>query len=221
MSDTGTGNVDAAISAATALYRNEPAGIRAFVQARRWLAPVGAIVRRVPATGSVLDVGCGHGLFSLILASADPARRIVGVDPSPAKMAVAMRVGRPFPNLTFRQEPIDAIGDERFAAILILDVLYLLPPALKLDLLTACRRRLAAGGVLLVKTNDTTPAWKYRIARAQESAMTALGLTMGGGELYFLSARENAAMIERAGFTVEIERLSHWTPYPHMLMRAR
>jgi hypothetical protein len=80
---------------------------------------------------------------------------------------------------------------------------------------------LRPGGALIVKTNDTQPAWKYRVARAQETLMTALGLTMGGGELHFLSARENAALLAGAGFSVAVQRLQHWSPYPHVLYVAR
>jgi len=39
----------------------------------------------------------------------------------------------------------------------------------------------------VLKTNDTTPAWKYRVARLQEQAMTGIGLTLGHGDLHFFS----------------------------------
>jgi SAM-dependent methyltransferase len=69
------------------LYRHEPLATRLFVRARRLLAPLDAVAAEVPAAGAVLDVGCGHGLFSLALAAADATRRVLGVDPSPAAPA--------------------------------------------------------------------------------------------------------------------------------------
>ena len=57
-------------------------------------------------------------------------------------------------------------------------------------------------GVFVVKTNDTQPAWKYRVARLQEQAMTGIGLTMGHG-LYFQGRAQNANLLERAGFHYE------------------
>lgn len=207
--------------AARKLYRNEARGTRAFVFARHMLAPLAAIAARVPSEGAVLDVGCGHGLFSLALASADPARRIVGIDPSPAKISVAVRAGAGFSNVGFREGIVESITDERFEAIVVLDVLYLLPEPLKRSLLDACRRLLAPNGVFLLKTNDTHPAWKYAVARAQEKLMTGIGLTLGTGELHFRSCAENAALLRAAGFAPEIHHLSHWTPYPHTLFVAR
>ncbi|MBM3512998.1 MAG: class I SAM-dependent methyltransferase [Alphaproteobacteria bacterium] len=202
-------------------YRHESLGIRAFVAARRLLAPLDAIVRQVPAQGAVLDLGCGHGVFCLALAAASPDRWIVGVDPSPQKIVVAKRVGASFPNLRFQQGLIDSVAHERFDVIIVLDVLYLMPPPKKLELLQGCRRMLAAGGVLLLKTNDTHPAWKYHVARAQERLMTGMGLTMGSGKLHFMSSGENADLLRRAGFSVETVHLRHWSPYPHVLFIAR
>ncbi len=208
-------------AAARKLYRGEAGGTRAFVLARHVLAPLAAVAARVPADGAVLDVGCGHGLFSLALASADPARRIVGIDPSPAKIAVARRAGKGFPSVEFREALVQAVTGERFEAIAVLDVLYLLPDHLKRSLLDACRKLLAPAGVLLLKTNDTHPAWKYAVARAQEKVMTGIGLTLGTGGLHFRSCAENAALLRGAGFAPEIHHLAHWSPYPHTLFVAR
>lgn len=213
-------NAPADFAAARRLYSNESAGTRLFVRARNLLAPWSDIAACVPPTGDVLDVGCGHGLFSVALAAADPVRRIVGVDPSPAKIAVAKRAGASLSNVVFRQDLVEAV-EGQFDVIVVLDVLYLLPDERKKSLLAACRQRLMPDGVLLVKTNDTHPAWKYQVARAQEKLMTGLGLTLGTGKLHFRSCTENAASLREAGFAPEIRHLSHWTPYPHTLFIAR
>lgn len=208
-------------AAARRRYAGEPLGTRLFVLARRILAPLPAIAAHVPSAGAILDVGCGHGLFSLALASADPTRRIVGIDPSPAKISVAVRAGRALGNAEFREGVVESIHGEAFAAIVVLDVLYLLPEAQKKSLLDACRRLLAPGGALILKTNDTHPAWKYFVARTQERLMTGTGLTLGTGKLHFRSCAENASLLRAAGFQAEIHHLAHWTPYPHTLFVAR
>lgn len=203
------------------LYRDEPLGTRLFVRARRLLAPMPLIAARVPRAGPLLDVGCGHGLFSLAMAAADPLRRIVGIDPSPVKIEVARRVGASFGNVQFREGIVESIEGDTFTAITVLDVLYLLPDAQKKSLLAACRRLLAPHGTLVVKTNDTHPAWRFQVARLQEKLMTGAGLTLGTGELHFRSCAENAALLRAAGFAVEIHHLAHWSPYPHTLFVAR
>ncbi len=208
-------------SAALKLYGDEPLATRCFLRLRRWLSPAKAIAAQVPALGSVLDIGCGHGLFPLALACANPSRRILGVDPSAAKIAIAARAGRTCPNVAFRHGLVDGDGGERFDVILLIDVLYLLAYEEKLAILQTCRKLLAPGGVLIVKASDTEPRWKYAVARAQERLMTGIGLTLGHGQLHFLSRQQNTELLSRAGFASEAHRLAHWTPYPHVLFVAR
>jgi 2-polyprenyl-3-methyl-5-hydroxy-6-metoxy-1,4-benzoquinol methylase len=208
-----------AISRSLARYGRQPLPIRAFVRARHCLTPLARILAELPERGRILDVGCGHGLFANALALGSPERRVVGVDPSPAKIAVA-RATAAGSNVRFVQGVVQALDERGFDGIAILDVLYLLPVEEKLAVLRACRERIAPDGVLVLKTNDTRPAWKYRVARLQEQAMTGIGLTMGRG-LYFLSREQNAALLELAGFHPRTVVLRSRLPYPHVMFVSR
>lgn len=203
------------------LYEGETLGIRLFVRARRLLAPLERVAASVPPTGNVLDLGCGHGLFSLRLALASPDRRVLGVDPSSVKLEVARRASQGLPNLEFRLGTVDEVEKQSFQVITLLDVLYLLPVEEKLHILRRCRQLLAPDGLLLIKANDIHPGWKYAVAWLQEWGMTTVGLTLGHGNLYFLSCEANRSLLQQAGFDVQVLHLSHWTPYPHALFLAR
>jgi 2-polyprenyl-3-methyl-5-hydroxy-6-metoxy-1,4-benzoquinol methylase len=213
-----------ALARALALYADEPLSVRLHVQARHWLAPLQRIADHVPPRGRVLDVGCGHGLFGNLLALESPCRQVLGVDPMASKIAVAQRVARALPNASYRVgSAADALEDRPpagYDVVTILDVLYLLPPPAKLALLQACRALLAPHGLLLLKTNDTAPAWKYHWARFEERLMTGLGATQGQG-LHFFSAAQNQALLAEAGFRARVVRLDNWLPYPHVLFVAR
>ena len=201
-------------------YRGQALGIQGFVLARHLLAPLARVLAAVPPRGRLLDVGCGHGLFANAAALGSPERQVFGVDPSGAKIAVARASSAGLPNVRYLQGTVQEIAERDFDAISILDVLYLLPIEEKLALLRACRQRIAPDGVLIMKTNDTRPPWKYRVARLQEEAMTGLGLTMGHG-LYFLSREQNAGLLELAGFRPATVDLNNWLPYPHVMFVSR
>jgi 2-polyprenyl-6-hydroxyphenyl methylase/3-demethylubiquinone-9 3-methyltransferase len=201
-------------------YRHQPIGIRGFVLARHLLAPMARILAAMPPAGRLLDVGCGHGLFANALALGSPAREVLGVDPSAAKIEIARASSAGLPNVRYRRGIVQEIDEHGFDGISILDVLYLLPVEEKLAVLRACRERIAPDGVLMLKTNDTRPAWKYRVARLQEQAMTGLGLTMGHG-LYFLGREQNAELLHQAGFEPRIVDLDSWLPYPHVMFVSR
>jgi 2-polyprenyl-6-hydroxyphenyl methylase/3-demethylubiquinone-9 3-methyltransferase len=205
---------------ALALYADAPPSARLHVRARHWLCPMERIAERVPPAGRVLDVGCGHGLFSNLLALDSPARQVVGVDPMASKIAVAVRAARDLPNARYVVGTADTIAERGYDVVTILDVLYLLPPPAKRALLERCRALLAPGGLMLLKTNDRAPRWKYLWARTEEQVMTTLGLTEGQG-LYFYSAAENQALLATAGFEADVVRLDTWLPYPHVLFVAR
>ena len=218
-----------ALRRSIARYDRQPLGIRAFVRARHVLAPLARVLAAVPPSGRVLDVGCGHGLFTNALALASPARVVLGIDPSAVKIDVARMsaAGTPkqgipsIPNVRYAQGVVQDVAEGGFDAISILDVLYLLPVAEKLAILRACRERIAPDGVLVLKTNDTRPAWKYRVARLQEQVMTGIGLTLGGHGLHFLGREQNAAILEQAGFAARTVVLPTVLPYPHVMFVSR
>ena len=201
-------------------YSGQTFGIQGFVLARHVLAPLSRILAAVPPRGRLLDVGCGHGLFANAAALGSPERQVVGVDPSGAKISVARSSAADLTNVRYVQGTVQEIDEDGFDSISILDVLYLLPIEEKLAVLRACRERIAPDGVFILKTNDTRPPWKYRVARLQEEAMTGLGLTMGHG-LYFLSREQNAGLLELAGFRPTIVDLNNWLPYPHVMFVSR
>lgn len=201
-------------------YSGQPLGIRGFVLARHVLAPLARVLAAVPPRGRLLDVGCGHGLFANAAALGSPERQVLGVDPSGAKISVARSSSADLTNVRYAQGTVQEIEEDGFDAISILDVLYLLPIEEKLAVLRACRERIAPDGVLIVKTNDTRPPWKYRVARLQEEAMVGLRLTMGHG-LHFMSREQNAGLLELAGFRPTIVDLNTWLPYPHVMFVSR
>jgi 2-polyprenyl-3-methyl-5-hydroxy-6-metoxy-1,4-benzoquinol methylase len=213
-------SVSSAMARALALYDDEPLGVRLHVRGRHWLCPMERIAAHVPPHGRVLDVGCGHGLFANLLALAGPERDVLGMDPMASKIAVAAHVARGLPNARYAVGSAADVPGDGYDVITILDVLYLLPRPAKLALLQRCRELIAPDGLLLLKTNDKRPRWKYLWARFEEQVMTGLGLTEGQG-LHFLNTAQNRALLGMAGFDAQVVRLDNWLPYPHVLFVAR
>jgi 2-polyprenyl-3-methyl-5-hydroxy-6-metoxy-1,4-benzoquinol methylase len=123
-------------------YLSEETGRREA--ARRLLDVVG---RHVPA-GTLLDVGCGHGLLL------DEARRlgyeVTGLELS----ATAAAYARDVLGLDVREQPLETydVAPGSFQVVVLADVLEHLPdPLAALD---ACERLLAPGGALCVVTPD-------------------------------------------------------------------
>ena len=205
------------------LYSNQSLGIRLFLKLRHLLSPLEILENWVPKEGNILDVGCGHGLFTNYMALRAPSRNIVGVDPSISKIEVARRTESRVPNVHYILGDInDALKHEPFDAITIVDVLYLLPEAEQREILRACYQLLNDSGILVVKAQDTKPRWRFLWTYIQEKVMVGLvKLTLGDRKLHFLPAQKTRQILEEAGFSVEYFSLPSRIFYPNIAFVCR
>ncbi len=169
------------------------------------------VMRYVPAGARVLDIGAGHGVFSVL--AADRGARVVAVEPDARKVlpvdGVQFVIG------------YDHVIRGTFDVVAINDVLYKLPFEAWDALLTRVRERLPSGGVLLVKEHDPTARIKNTWNRWQESLATKLHLTLGESFSYETPAGFTARL-KRLGFTeIEAKRIDFGYPHAHILYIAR
>jgi 2-polyprenyl-6-hydroxyphenyl methylase/3-demethylubiquinone-9 3-methyltransferase len=206
------------------LFASLPPGERFHVYARAFSAPMEAVAARVPS-GTVADVGCGHGLLSALLAVADPARTVHGVDPDPRKIAWAKRGPGQLPNVHVEVGTVEDLAARRpggFDAAVVCDVLYLLPAERWPGFLRTVRGLLRPGGRFLLKEAEGDRSWKHFKALAQEVVMVrVLGRTQAGGGLVLKSRAEMAGLLGDAGFRLrETVELGKGYTTPHILYDA-
>ena len=212
----------AAARAAFALYRETGAQARAHLAVRWWTAPLAAVEQRLPRSGRILEIGCGHGLFLAYAALASPERELVGTDIDADKIALAHQALAPLaPRVSPRHTASGTVPPGPFDAIVFLDVLYLLAPDAQQELLAECLRQLAPGGVLLIKEMSPTPAWKARWNAAQETLAVKVLRITEGHDLYFVPTATVCRWLEDAGATTEVVPLDQGYTHPHQLIVAR
>lgn len=202
-----------------ALYDDSPQADRLFVRARAFLSDLAVLERHAPHAGAILDLGCGHGLVSNLLALGSPEREVTGIDIAKEKVASAQRTVGGRTNVQFLVADATTFGGGPYAAITVADVFYLIPPDGQRALLASCARMLAPDGVLIWKSQVREPRWKYAITRGQEWLMTTLGPTQGHG-LYFLDTDESLAALRDAGLRAVALPMRSWRPYTDMLFLA-
>ncbi|MEZ4394248.1 MAG: class I SAM-dependent methyltransferase [Polyangiales bacterium] len=179
--------------------------------------PLEAVARATPTVGRVLDVGCGHGVVATHLALEGPGREVVGVDIDVEKLEVARGAARGVPGLRF-EACGDALPPGRWDAVLLVDVLYLLPRGAQRAMLDRCVDALAPGGVLIVKCIARRPRWKLALTVAQELVATRVARITQGSAVEFVSPDETAAWMRERLTEVRARRIDAGLPHPHALV---
>jgi SAM-dependent methyltransferase len=151
---------------------------RFHVRQRLKLARYDALLPHLPASGRVLDVGCGFGLLGQFLAETRPGLGYAGTDIDTRKIALARQ------SFSGQHVPPLFVGDVRnwpdcptpVTAIALLDVLYLLPETLQQELFDFACQMLAPGpeATLLVKLRPLQTGASSWGAFLQESLMVHL-----------------------------------------------
>jgi 2-polyprenyl-3-methyl-5-hydroxy-6-metoxy-1,4-benzoquinol methylase len=215
---------DPAAREAIRAYRGAPTADLLHVVVRWFTCPFPPVVDVLPAAGRVLEVGCGHGLFSTYLALRSPGLHVHGVDIDADKIGVARAsASRAGKRLDFAVGEPGSVPDGPWDAVVLVDVLYLLDEGAQRELLESCAAALAPGGVLVVKDMATRPHWKARWNALQEAlSVRVLKITAGSPEFVFTDPDERARWLVAAGLLdVRARRLDRGRVHPHHLLVGR
>ena len=221
MTTTTRRRPDSAGRRALRLYRSAPAGVRAHVSIRWFSAPFPAIAAALPPGGRVLEIGCGHGLFSAYAALLDPTREVLGVDIDADKIEAAQIAARAVETLQVRRAPDGAVPEGPWDVVVFVDVLYLLPAPEQRRLLAEAVRSLAPGGRVVVKEMGTRPRWKVRWNTWQETLSVKVLRITEGSSFDFVDPATMGAWLGELGLAVEQHRLDARRVHPHHLLVAR
>jgi 2-polyprenyl-3-methyl-5-hydroxy-6-metoxy-1,4-benzoquinol methylase len=160
------------------LFREGPLRLRLMQRYRPYICPFELLIPYVSEDTSVLDIGCGGGLFLALLAAQGKRIRGVGVDSSkPAihaaeQMATFVNAGPLGSHLQFNlTAPNDPLPKELFDVVVIIDVMHHIPPADQHGFFQDAMSRVAPGGTLIYKDVVSTPLWRRALNRFHDLVM--------------------------------------------------
>lgn len=213
-------------------YKRFGRGTGLFVELRtRFASCFEMLERHVPDSGTIVDLGCGHGLFTNLLALKSGMRSVVGVDPLVNRIGAARYVARDLGigNVSFKQDWLENGSLEDCAAVTLLDVMCYLPFRKQEELLQRCYRGLRPGGVLIIKDADRSPAWKYCCFYVEETVKTRVRILFGSRVWDDLYSRgfyvpESATFsesLQARNWSVRVLRLDRGSYQPHVAYVCR
>ncbi len=178
-----------------------------FARIRFITAPYDRLEPYVPASGLVIDLGCGYGTFSHLLALMAPARRVLGLDLDAVKIARAPRGGA---NVVNRLGDIRTETLDPAACILLVHVLHHLDSFEAQErLLASCREKLNDGGRLVICEVNSAPRWKYGLGWLADRVLYP------GDPIFYRFPAEMKELLSRSGFRSETRLVHEGTPFSH------
>jgi len=185
-----------------------------YTMLRLLLSPIVQIEKYVPEKGSILDLGCGLGIFACILYLGSPERKVIGVDVSTKRIEVAQSILNEYPDLRFVSGDVNDVQFGEFGIITLIDLLHHMSFPEQNFLIQKVYRKLNRGGLLLVKDLEKKPYWKYIFHYIQDL------ISYKGGKLYFRSSAEMVTLLEDIGFRTEKISMASGYPHPHVLYKC-
>jgi SAM-dependent methyltransferase len=204
------------------LFRGAPLKVRAHARLRALMFPFEVLLPHLPDRGTIVYLGCGHGVLTMLAARARPKAQLVGCDVDEGRIALARRMSDDagLPNVHFEIAGAEEAPLDGAQAIACVDVMYLLSESAQEKLVARAAQALVPGGRLLLKEMGTPPRWKAAWNLAQETiAVKVVGWTIGEG-FFFRDGEGFAALMRAHGLAPRIERLDAGYPHPHVLVRG-
>ncbi len=187
-------------------------GLYTFLRLK--LAPIIEVEKYVPVAGTILDFGCGNGMFAQILFLGSDQRIIKGVDVSARRIKTAQLAASGNSNLEFTEGDANSFPLEQCEAVTVVDLLHHMKFEEQKALLQKLHAGLSEGALVLIKDLEKAPRWKYLFHYMQDSLSYR-------SRLYFRSAEEMESDLREMGFEVQKISLAAGYMHPHVLYQCR
>jgi 2-polyprenyl-3-methyl-5-hydroxy-6-metoxy-1,4-benzoquinol methylase len=184
---------------------------------RPYIAPFERVLPHVPVGASVLDVGCGIGLFGAMLAANARHPQYTGFDSNAPAVAVAQGMAKrsavkyPLAKLEFHRLDVEAPWPAGiFDVVSIIDVMHHVPPPAAKSIVELAVEKLRPGGTLIYKDMARRPRWRALANRLHD-------LTLARQWIHYLPVEQVESWAQDLGCTRTLgEDMSRWW-YAHEL----
>jgi len=179
-----------------------------FTKIRFFTAPYKQLEARIPQEGLIIDLGCGYGIFSNLLALLSNKRTVLGLEFDESKIKYA---DRGISNVQFKATDITKTSLSPADCILLIHVLHHLDSYDEQEkLIKACFKNLKIGGKLIICEVDRRPWWKFLLSKIADHMLYL------GDRIYYRFPVELKPLLNKFFTDIAVERMHKGTPFSHV-----
>ena len=178
-----------------------------------------AVLEALPASGRVLDVGCGEGYLLCAIRTAAPALELNGIDHDVRRVRLAHRALADQSDVCLVTGDIRTSVFHRADLVTLLDVLHYMPVVDQDDVLLRAAAALLPGGTLIVRDVEPGRGVRSMMAIGAERLARIVGRHRGDG-LHYRPSDETASVLRASGLQVDASRCDQGTPFANQLLIA-
>ncbi len=176
-----------------------------YVRVKLWLEDNYKLVNeKLPSKGEILDIGCGYGYMTYMLAFYSRERTLTGVDYDCEKIAVAQNCYSKNDNIQFECANVLETDISEKDGFILGDVLHYLRRDEQMQLLKKCFSRLREKGTIIIRDADASLRKRQFGTALTEIISTVSGFNKKANPLEFVPAREIIELAKANGFTTEV-----------------
>ena len=179
------------------------------------LCPFKVIEKHLPRRGVIIDVGCGYGLLTNLIALNSNERDVYGYDLSERRINIANKSINKRKNIHFQVKHVKDLKLGFCDAIIMSDFLHHIPYNEQESLINQAHDKLKKDGIMVIQDIGKKPAWKYIFASTLDKLLN------GFPELYYSSIENFKNMLEKNGFEVRVVNADMGLPLPDVLFVCR
>ena len=134
---------------------------KTYTKLRYRLCPFEKIENKIPKKARVLDIGCGYGLLTNLIAINSEKREVSGIDLSNKRISIAKKSVGNRNNINFELKNCSEINLKNYDVVIMSDFLHHINYEKQEKLIKDIYKDLNKGGLLIIQDVDKKTSIKY------------------------------------------------------------
>lgn len=174
---------------------------------RYLMLPTTEIDSALPASGVILDLGCGIGTLAQYLAQASTKRKVIGWDIDESRIIAAQKIASKIPNVKFQTKNVlEKITIKELIGIVASDFFHHLHFAEQEKIIRNISMILKNGGILVIKEVDNGQKVRALLSLFWDRLFYPNKIS------YFRTKDDWIRLLEKNKFSVKIKKTMWWFP---------